>query len=157
MTSTETVTREDDEMMGAATAPDAGAEEPSPGALSQLIQEVIDHGTTYQRLAEKAIDPVSGTAVSKQYLQKVARTPPSSAPSVVQLRAIAAALKVSERRVKAAAASQWLDLDYEASTLAGYDSEVRLIVGHLAGKSPAELRRWRAMIEADERARRDEE
>jgi hypothetical protein len=32
---------------------------------------------------------------------------------------------------------------------------VRIIVGHLAGMPEAELRRWRAMIEADERARRE--
>lgn len=33
--------------------------------------------------------------------------------------------------------------------------EVRIIVGHLAGKTPDELRRWRYMIEADERAQRE--
>ena len=44
---------------------------------------------------------------------------------------------------------------YEATELAGYDEEVRIIVGHLAGKTKAELMRWRYMIEAEERARRE--
>jgi hypothetical protein len=44
---------------------------------------------------------------------------------------------------------------YEATELAGYDEEVRIIVGHLAGKSKAELMKWRYMIEAEERAKRE--
>jgi hypothetical protein len=67
--------------------------------------------------------------------------------------AIAAALGKPVRRIQEAVAKQWLL--YEATELAGYDSEVRIIVGHLAGKTPEELRRWRYMIEADERAKRE--
>jgi hypothetical protein len=67
------------------------------------------------------------------------------------MKALAVALRVSLRQVKAAAAEQWLE--YEATELAGYGDEVRIIVGHLAGMPESELRRWRAMIEADERAR----
>jgi len=140
-------------MTVSATAPDHGAAEASPmGALSRLIQEANYTGLSYQDMANRTTQ--TGTALVKQYFQKLAKTPPASAPTPAQLLAIAAALRISERRVKEAAAQQWLE--YEATELAGYDEEVRIIVGHLAGKSKAELRRWRAMIEADERAQREE-
>lgn len=132
-----------------ATAPDPGAAEATPvGELSKLIQAANDAGLSYQRMADLAIDPESGTRVSKQYLQKIVKNPPFNPPTALQLNAIAAAIRTSERRVKAAAAAQWLE--YEATELAGYGEEVRIIVAHLAGKPPAEVRRWRRMIEASE-------
>lgn len=124
------------------------------GALSLLIQEALDEGFSYQQLASRSLDPVTGVRVSKQYLQKLVKTPPANAPSAAQLQAIAVGIRRSERRVKEAAAAQWLG--YEATQLAGYDEDVRIIVGHLAGKSKAELRQWRAMIEAAERAQRED-
>ncbi|MFJ5973578.1 hypothetical protein [Streptomyces sp. NPDC093060] len=139
-----------------AAAPDrvTGADEPSSrGALSQLIQDANDRGLSYAKMSTRAVDPATGTRLSKPYLQRLVANPPASAPSPAQLKALAIALHVSERRVKAAAAAQWLE--YEATELAGYNDEVRIIVGHLAGMPEAELRRWRAMIEADERARRE--
>lgn len=140
-------------MTVSATAPDQGAAEASPmGALSRLIQEANDAGLSYGDMASRAA--VAGTALVKQYFQKLVKTPPANPPNPAQLAAIATALRVSERRVAEAAAEQWLG--YKATELAGYDEEVRIIVGHLAGKSKAELRRWRAMIEADERAQREE-
>ncbi len=141
-------------MTAAAPAPDAGTDEPSSrGALSRLIEDVNDRGLSYAKMSERAIDPDTGTKLSKPYLQRLVSNPPTSAPSPAQMRALAIALRVSERRVKAAAAEQWLE--YEATELAGYNDEVRIIVGHLAGMPESELRRWRAMIEADERARRE--
>jgi transcriptional regulator with XRE-family HTH domain len=142
-------------MTAAATAPDQGAAQPNPpvGALSKLIQDANDRGLSYAKMSERAVDRESGTRLSKPYLQRLVTNPPTSAPSPKQLKALAAALNVSERRLKAAAAAQWLE--YEATELAGYNDEVRIIVGHLAGMPEAELRRWRAMIEADERARRE--
>ena len=141
-----------------AVAPDrvTGSDEPaSRGALSQLILDANDRGLSYAKMSERAVDPESGTRLSKPYLQRLVSNPPASAPSPAQLKALANALHISERRVKAAAAAQWLE--YEATELAGYNDEVRIIVGHLAGMPEAELRRWRAMIEADERARRESE
>jgi protein-disulfide isomerase-like protein with CxxC motif len=136
-------------MTAPAPTPDLAATEPSPvGALSALIQAANDAGLSYQRMADQAIDPETRTQVSKQYLQKLVKTPPFNPPTAPQLNAIAAALRTSERRVKAAAAAQWLE--YEATELAGYGEEVRIIVAHLAGKPPAEVRRWRRMIEASE-------
>ncbi|MEV4784089.1 hypothetical protein AB0K53_01295 [Streptomyces tuirus] len=149
------MTREDDDMTVPATAPDPGSAEQTPaaGALSQLIQEALDKGESYGRLADKAVDPETGETVSKPYLQRVVKNPPANPPTVPMMRAIAATLGKPFERVQEATARQWLQ--YEATELAGYDSEVRIILAHLAGKSPAELRRWRYMIEAEERARRE--
>jgi hypothetical protein len=142
-------------MTAPATAPDPGAaEQASPiGALSQLIQEALDKGDSYQRLADRAIDPETGQTVSKAYLQRVVKNPPVNPPLPPEIGAIAATLGKPVRLIKEAVAKQWLQ--YEATELAGYGSDVRIIVGHLAGKTPEELRRWRYMIEADERARRE--
>ncbi|MEV0556325.1 hypothetical protein AB0I27_23085 [Streptomyces sp. NPDC050597] len=143
-------------MTAAATDPDAGTDEPSNlGALSRLIQDANDRGLSYQKMSDRAVDQESGTKLSKPYLQRLVSNPPANSPSPKQIKALANALNVSERRLKAAAAAQWLE--YEATELAGYNDEVRIIVGHLAGMPESELRRWRAMIEADERARRESE
>ncbi|MHC3450855.1 hypothetical protein [Streptomyces prasinus] len=139
-----------------AAVPDraTGMDEPRPrGALSRLIQDANDRGLSYAKMSQRAVDPETGTKLSKPYLQRLVTNPPANAPSPTQLKALSGALNVSERRIKAAAAEQWLE--YTATELAGYNDEVRIIVGHLAGMPESELRRWRAMIEADERARRE--
>lgn len=141
-------------MTAPATTPDPGAADTSAlGALSQLIQDANDNGMSYQEMADRAVDPETDTRYYKQNLQKLVRNPPVNPPTPAQMRAIANALGKPFRIVQAAAAQQWLQ--YEATELAGYDEEVRIIVGHLAGKSKAELLRWRMMIEADERAKRE--
>jgi hypothetical protein len=143
-------------MTVAATAPDPGTDEPSPrGALSQLIQDANDRGLSYAKMSARAVDTETGTKLSKPYLQRLVTNPPTSTPSLAQMRALAAALQLSERRVKAAAAEQWLE--YKATELAGYNDDVRVIVAHLGDMPEHELRRWRAMIEADDRARRENE
>lgn len=141
-------------MTAPATTPDPHAAQTSPaGALSQLIRDALDRGDSYGRLAARSTDPVSRETVSKSYLQRIVEDPPANPPTPNKIAAIAAALGKPTDRVKAAVASQWLQ--YEATELAGYDEEVRIIVGHLAGKTRAEARRWRMMIEADERAQRE--
>lgn len=142
-------------MTAAATAPEAGTAAPSKGALSQLIQDVNNRGLSYSKMSARAVDPETGIKLSKPYLQRLVVNPPANAPSPAQMRALAVALGASIRRIKAAAAEQWLE--YEATELAGYNDDVRIIVSHLAGMPESELRRWRAMIEADERARRDDD
>lgn len=138
-----------------AKAPESGAagQASAVGALSQLIQEALDKGASYQRLADRAIDADTGATVSKAYLQRIVKNPPVNPPLPPEIGAIAAALGKPVRLIKEAVARQWLL--YEATELAGYDAEVRIIVGHLAGKTPEELRMWRYMIEAEERARRE--
>jgi hypothetical protein len=142
-------------MTAAAPAPDQGAaEQPAPiGALSQLIQEALDEGDSYGKLADRAIDPETGDTVSKPYLQRVVKNPPANPPTVPMMRAIATALRKPFRHIQEATAKQWLM--YEATEMAGYDDDIRIIVASLAGKSKAELLQWRMMIEAAERARRE--
>lgn len=148
-----TVTREEDDMTAAATASDQGAAGTTPvGALSRLIQEANDFGITYQEMADRGVDP-EGKRLPKQWYQKLVKTPPVNPPSPDQMQAIANGIGKPFRRVQEATALQWLM--YEATELAGYDEEVRIIVGHLAGKSKAELMKWRYMIEAEERAKRE--
>ncbi|MFD5221462.1 hypothetical protein ACFWMH_27855 [Streptomyces tendae] len=140
-------------MTAAATAPDQGAAEPTPaGALSKLVQEANDAGITYQEMGDRGVDP-DGKKLPRQWYQKLVRTPPVNPPSYAQMVAISNATGRPLRHVQEAAAMQWLQ--YEATELAGYDEEVRIIVGHLAGKSKAELMQWRMMIEAAERAQRE--
>lgn len=141
------------------TAPAAASESgttqgpTTAGALSQLIQEALDKGDSYQRLADRALDPATGETVSKPYLQRVVKNPPANPPTVPMMQAIAAALGKPFPRIQEAVAKQWLL--YEATELSGYDEDTRIIVAHLAGQSPADKRRWRRMIEADEQARRE--
>ncbi|MFI8872386.1 hypothetical protein [Streptomyces sp. NPDC055243] len=148
--------REDNEDMTApATTPDPGTAAPSPaGALSKLIQEALDAGKSLRQLGKAAIDPETGEQISWQYFQKLIKNPPASAPTPLQMRAIAAAIGKSERRVKEAAAEQWLE--YRATELTGYGDTTRIIVSHLGEMSEQEKKRWLAMIEADQRSRREE-
>ncbi|MEW2463070.1 hypothetical protein AB0872_20500 [Microbacterium sp. NPDC047426] len=142
-------------MKAPASTPDAPSTTPSSplGALSQLVQDALDADMSLRRLGERAIDPETGEKISWQYFQKLIKNPPASPPDPMQMRALAAALGKPYRRIQEAAAKQWLQ--YEATELAGYDADVRIIVAHLAGKSPEDIRRWRYMIEAEERARRE--
>lgn len=143
-----------------APAPDLGRGEtnraPLPEAahdmdrdeLSRLIREANDSGVSYQQLADRAIDPTTGQPLSKAYVQKLATNGVSTAPTPGRLHALATALRKPVRVVQRAAAIQFLE--YQATELAGYDDDVRVIVAHLAGMNPREKRRWRAMIEASE-------
>jgi hypothetical protein len=141
-------------MTAPATTPDPGAANTSGlGALSQLIQDANDRGLSYQDMADRAVDQETGTRYYKQNLQKLVRNPPVNPPTPPQMQAIANAIGKPFRIVQAAVAQQWLQ--YEATELSGYDEDTRIIVAHLAGQSPADKRRWRRMIEADERARRE--
>lgn len=142
-------------MTAAAATPEQGATSSGQlGALSRLVQDANDAGITYQDMADRGTDP-DGKKFPKQWYQKLVRTPPVSAPSVAQMHAIATATGRPFRTVQLAVAEQWLQ--YEATELGGYPDDVRIIVGHLAGKTPDEVRRWRYMIEADERAQREAE
>jgi len=137
-------------MTAAAAKPEQGTTSSAQlGALSQLVQEANDAGISYQAMADRGTEP-DGKKYPKQWYQKLVKTPPVGAPSVPQMHAIATATGRTFRTVQLAVAEQWLQ--YEATEFSSLDPEVRIIVGHLAGKSPDEVRRWRYMIEADERA-----
>lgn len=140
-------------MTAPATAPDHGETGSTLGALSQLIQDANDSGITYQEMADRGAAAEPGSSLNRQWYQKLVKTPPVNPPSVTQMNAIAAAIRHPLEHVQRAAARQWLD--WEAKELSGYDEDVRIIVGYLAGKSKTEQLRWRLMMEADEKARRE--
>jgi hypothetical protein len=132
--------------MAVPNAPDQDAAEPAPvGALSLLVLEAKGD-RSYEDLTKKAINPDTGKQLAKQYFQKLVRTPPKKMPSSGNLQAIADGLGVLPERVRRAAAQQWAE--YEATELAGYDEDTRVILGHLVGMPEEERRRWRRMIEA---------
>ena len=122
------------------------------GALSQLIQTANDSGITYQEMADRGVDP-EGKRLPKQWYQKLVKNPPVNPPSPDQMHAIAKATGKPFRRVQEATAEQWLL--YEATEVSGYDEEVRIIIAHLVAKPRAEVMKWRYMIEAEERAKRE--
>lgn len=140
-------------MKAAAATPDPGTAAASIGALSRLIQEANDRGLSYQEMAERAVHPETGTRYYKQNLQKLVKNPPSNPPTVPQMHALANAIGKPFRIIQAAVAEQWLQ--FEATELAGYGDELRIIVAHLAGQPESEKRKWRMMIEAAERAQRE--
>jgi transcriptional regulator with XRE-family HTH domain len=133
--------------------PDNLARDMDRDALSQLVRNVNDdgRGVSYEKMANRA--SAAGYSLSKPYFQKMATNAVSTAPTPERLRAIAAGLDVPLPVVQRAAAIQYLD--YQATELAGYDDDIRVIVAHLAGMEKSERRRWQAMIEADERTKRD--
>ncbi|MFF4403691.1 hypothetical protein [Streptomyces sp. NPDC001404] len=141
----------------AAPLPDDLVREMDRDALSRMIREVNDggRGDSYQKLADRCVDPETGDQASKAYLQKLATNSVAGAPTPSRLRAIATGLRKPLSVVQRAAAIQYLD--YEATELAGYDDDTRVIVAHLAGMGKTEKRRWRAMIEAADRVRPEED
>ncbi|MEV7953690.1 hypothetical protein ACIOHC_41115 [Streptomyces sp. NPDC088252] len=120
--------------------------------LSQLVRDINDEGVSYQDMADRSA--AAGHPVSKPYFQKIATNSVTTAPNPERLAGIAAGLQRPLQLVKRAAARQFLN--YEARELSGFSDEVRIIVSHLAGMNDDDARRWRAMIEADERARHQE-
>lgn len=124
-------------------------------ALSQMVREINDdgRGVSYQQMADRSA--AAGVPLSKPYFQKMATNSIATAPTPERLEAISIGLRKPLAVVQRAAAIQFLN--YQATELSGYDEDVRVIVAHLAGMGKSELRRWKAMIEADERAKRDGE
>lgn len=131
--------------------PDSLTRDMDRDALSRLVREINDDGVSYQQMADRSVDPDTGETLSKPYFQKLATNSVTAAPSASRLRSIAAGLRKPLPVVQRAAAVQFLD--YQATELAGYDEDVRVIVAHLAGMERSERRRWLAMMEAAERAR----
>ncbi|MFC9247792.1 hypothetical protein ACFT7S_28400 [Streptomyces sp. NPDC057136] len=120
--------------------------------LSQMVREANDAGASYQDMADRS--EAAGQPISKPYFQKLATNAVTSAPSKERLKGIAAGLDKPLQLVKRAASRQFLD--YEGRELSNFSDDARVIVSHLAGMSAEDTRRWRAMIEADERARQQE-
>ncbi|HEY8983246.1 MAG TPA: hypothetical protein VIU15_27165 [Streptomyces sp.] len=117
--------------------------------LSRLVRDANAAGTSFAVMEKRARN--AGYLLSKSQFNKFALNTVKSAPSEAELMAISAGIEKPSRLVKRAAARQYLN--FEGSELSGFSDEIRLIVAHLAGMQPEDQRRWRAMIEADERAR----
>ncbi|MFD4000891.1 hypothetical protein [Streptomyces rubiginosohelvolus] len=130
------------------TIPARLAQEMDSDELSQLVRQANDSGVTYQAMADRSAE--AGHPLSKPFFQKLG-TNAAATVKGESLPGVAAGLELPLQMVRAAAAKQFLD--YEARELGGFSDDVRVVVSHLAGMSPEEIRRWRAMIEADERER----
>lgn len=127
---------------------------PDPGPLSRLILDAQAAGPTWDQLADRAIDPLTGERlISRGYLYKVAKQTNVRVPTPAELRGIALVVRFPLTYVKREAAKQFLE--FTATELADYSESMRYIVSHLEGMPEADVRRWRAMMEADEQARRD--
>lgn len=145
--------RQRDNAVSPAPMPENLAHELDRDELSRMVREVNDAGASYQAMADRAIDTETGDQASRPYLYKLATNQVTTPPAAERLRAIARGLNKPLSVVQRAAARQFLD--YRATELSGYDDDVRVIVAHLAGMSPVEKRRWRAMIEASEQVEPD--
>ncbi|MGW6420372.1 hypothetical protein [Streptomyces sp. NPDC055055] len=122
-------------------------------ALTRLVQERVGEGRalTVRAFAERAVDPVSGTSISK-----------STAGNLVQghqikitpevLAAIAAGLDIPLREVQAAAMRQYVGIvvDDPFDTPAG-DDDVVVRVAHEPGKSAEDMPTVRAFLDRAER------
>ncbi|MEU3426635.1 hypothetical protein [Streptomyces gardneri] len=126
-------------------------------ALTRLVQEHVGEGRalTVRAFAERAVDPVSGTTISK-----------STAGNLVQghqikitpevLAAIAAGLGRPLGEVQAAAMRQYVGIvvDDPFSTPAG-DDDVVVRVAHAPGKSAKDMPTVRAFLDRVEREQGD--
>lgn len=126
-------------------AVDSQAADPTP--LSRLVREVNETGVSFQKMADRAIDPASGTTLSKSTFQKMAAGTVVNSPGENELIAMAIGLGKPLRAVQRAAAIQYLG--YQAVELSGYDEETRTIVAYLAGMSPRARRRIRRIVEVE--------
>jgi hypothetical protein len=128
-------------------------EAPDPGPLSRIILNAQAAGASYDTMAERAIDAASGARlITRSFLYKVARGTNAHVPTPDELRGIAQATRTPLGLIKRKAAEQYFD--YTATELSDYTEEMRYIVSHLEGMSEDQVHRWRAMMEADESARR---
>ncbi|MGW0821776.1 hypothetical protein [Streptomyces sp. NPDC002845] len=117
--------------------------------LSRLVREVNDTGVSYAAMEKRARK--AGYQLSRSQFNKMAARTVTNPPGEKYLLALAAGLQKPYRIVARAAARQYMNFD--STELSGYGDDVRVIVAHLAGMETDDQRRWRAMIEADERAK----
>jgi len=86
--------------------------------LSEFLRQHKESlGVSYRELAVRAVDPVTGQTLGFQWFDRLAKNQIAKAPDPAQLRALAAALGADEQMIKALAARQWLEYEYEAQQL----------------------------------------
>ena len=77
--------------------------------VTALLRAFSEHGISYGKIAEKAIDPVTGEQLDRRYLADIGRGRLVSSPPPARLRALAAGIGISEEEIKRLAAAQWLE------------------------------------------------
>ncbi|PWG08750.1 hypothetical protein DF268_35855 [Streptomyces sp. V2] len=121
--------------------------------LSRMVRDANAAGASFATMEKRARD--AGYPLSRSQFNKFALNTVKSAPDEAEIMAIAAGIEKPQRLVTRAAARQYLN--FESTELSGFSDEIRVIVAHLAGMQPEDQRRWRAMIEADERSRLEQQ
>jgi hypothetical protein len=86
--------------------------------LRDMIQNALDRGDTYRKLAARAIDPITGETASYGLFNNIVLGKTRTAPEPYHLRAIAAALGTTYETVRQAAITQWLPAEEPAASKA---------------------------------------
>jgi hypothetical protein len=114
--------------------------------LSDLVRARIEElGISVRSLADAAIDPENpeGEPLWKRgTLDNLLKGNVVKAPTLPQLRALAAGLRLPLGRVQEAAGAQWFGID----TVWSEGAEVRALVHDFAGMTPEDQARVRAII-----------
>jgi hypothetical protein len=88
--------------------------------LSELLRAAADApGSSYAKLAARAVDPETGEQLTRHYLNDITRGRQVTAPPPAKLRAIASCLGEDPDTIKRLAAAQWLDYHVHTETREG--------------------------------------
>lgn len=110
----------------------------STPTLRDMVKDALDRGQTYRQLAERAVDPQTGQTASLALINDIARGQVNRAPSVIHLRALAAALERPFEAVRQAAIRQWLPAangEADAGALLAEARELTAAAAHLAERA----------------------
>lgn len=92
--------------------------------LRDMIQKERARGTTYRQLAERAVDPTTGTHASYSLINNIVLGKADRMPQPEHLRAIAAGLDIPYEEVRQAAFAQWYPADDAAADNANRLEEI---------------------------------
>ncbi|MEV1006102.1 XRE family transcriptional regulator [Streptomyces sp. NPDC049881] len=114
--------------------------------LSRLVRERrADLGLSLAALEERAVDPVTGTRAKTGWTHRLEGEAPNLlAPTLAQLRALAAGLSLPLGTLQAAAGSQWFGLD----TLWSPTGNVRALAERADELPPEIQRQLLSLVEA---------
>lgn len=99
---------------------------------------------SYEKLAERCVDPDSGTKLKSSWLHRVETNLPVDAPSYPQLCALAAGLGVSLRAVQDAAGAQFFGISPVPVTRSG---DIQALLHQAEQLSPRDVERLTAIAE----------
>ena len=95
-----------------------------------------DLGLAYERLGQRCVDPETGTRVSGSWLHRLETGLPVNAPTLEQLRAIAAGLGLPLANLQDAAGAQFLGI---VAVHPEVSPSARILLLHAEGLSPDDL------------------